>query len=221
MASKHKHQTNERFRQNDIRVTNLEGKLERLCAIVDNRIIHSADNIEEQFAKAAQSFEPYSEPVAEPVATTAAFVKVVKSIIGEPVAEPVKSKRNRNTFEKKTMHKDWCARLCAIRAECDISVEILTDHREGKSAACNWRQIERAASLEIETNTIKQGLPNPGTIGAYVKRLHLIVSIAAHKAVMAGDPDAAKIYISRADLLQEIRDEIYIAHPTVTVRDDL
>jgi len=202
MASKHKHQTNERFRQNDIRVTNLEGKLERLCAIVDNRIIHSADNIEEQFAKAAQSFEPYSEL--------------------ELVAEPVKSKRNRNTFEKKTMHKDWCARLCAIRAECCIPVETVCEYREGtpKKVQINWKRIEHAAGLEIQNNNIKQGLPNPSTILTYVERLHLIVLMAAHKAAMAG-LDTAKIYTSRADLLVEIRDEIHASYPKVEVRSEL
>lgn len=219
--AKQNRQVHDRLRQHSIRFDDLEHGLaqtkaslaktelrveELLITIATiTRTDHLRD-LEYDFADAAQRFEPCPEPVAE------------------PVAEPEPKRRaspNRNSFDKKVMHKDWCARLCAIRAECDISVEILTDHREGKDAACNWDSIERAASLEIENNNIKQGIPNPGTIGAYVKRLHLIVSIAAHKAVMAGDPDAAKIYISRADLLQEIRDEIYIAHPTVTVRDGI
>ena len=194
-SSKHKHQTNERFRQNDIRVTNLEGKLERLCAIVDNRIIHSADN-EEQ----------YPEPVLVP----------------EPVAEPVKSKRICNTFEKKTMHKDWCARLCVIRAECCIPVETVCEYREGtpQKVQINWKRIQHAAGLEIQNNNIKQGLPNPSTILTYVERLHLIVLIAAHKVAMAG-LDTAKIYTSRADLLVEIRDEIHASYPKVEVRSEL
>mgnify|MGYP003638403621 CR=1 FL=1 len=198
-SSKHKHQTNERFRQNDIRVTNLEGKLERLCAIVDNRIIHSADN-EEQ----------YPEPV------------LVPEPVAEPVAEPVKAKRICNTFEKKTMHKDWCARLCAIRAECCIPVETVCEYREGtpQKVQINWKRIQHAAGLEIQNNNIKQGLPNPSTILTYVERLHLIVLIAAHKAAMAG-LDTAKIYTSRADLLVEIRDEIHASYPKVEVRSEL
>ena len=220
--AKQNQQLKERVRNLAIRVEGMEVVLldqnTRIVAMAD---IIKRNDLEYQFADAAQRFEPCPEPVAEPVATTEAFVKVVKSIIAEPVKPKRRASANRNTYEKKMFHKAWCVRLCAIRTECDISVDMVTDHRSGKEAACNWDSIERAASLEIENDNIKQGIPNPGTIGAYVQRLHLIVSIAAHKAVMAGEYDAAKFYRSRNDLLQEIRDEIYSAHPTVTVRDSI
>ena len=204
--AKQNQQLKERVRNLAIRVEGMEVVLldqnTRIVAMAD---IIKRNDLEYQFADAAQRFEPCPEPVA----TTETFVKKRRA------------SANRNTYEKKMFHKAWCVRLCAIRTECDISVDMVTDHRSGKEAACNWDSIERAASLEIENDNIKQGIPNPGTIGAYVKRLHLIVSIAAHKAVMAGEYDAAKFYRSRNDLLQEIRDEIYSAHPTVTVRDSI
>ncbi len=120
------------------------------------------------------------------------------------------------------MHKDWCARLCAIRAECCISVEMVCEHREGKAKKVqqlNWKRIQHAAGLEIQNNTIKQGLPNPSTILTYVERLHFLLSIAAHKAAMAG-LDTAKIYTSRADLLVEIRDEIHASYPKVEANNE-
>ena len=200
-----------------------ENRLDQLLITIANIIqIDKPDNLEELFADAAQRFEPYSEPAAEPAGPVTHLEAVVSNLTkGLEPAKPKRASPNRNSFEKKMMHKDWCARLCSIRTECDISVETLTDHRDGKEAAGNWVSIERAAGLEIENNNIKQGIPNPGTIGAYVKRLHLKVSIAAHDAVMAGEHGSAKVYNSRADLLAEIRDEIYSAHSTVTIRDDI
>jgi hypothetical protein len=200
-----------------------ENRLDQLLITIANIIqIDKPDNLEDLFADAAQRFEPYPEPAAEPAGPVTHLEAVVSNLTkGLEPAKPKRASPNRNSFEKKMMHKDWCARLCSIRTECDISVETLTDHRDGKEAAGNWVSIERAAGLEIENNNIKQGIPNPGTIGAYVKRLHLKVSIAAHDAVMAGEHGSAKVYNSRADLLAEIRDEIYSAHSTVTIRDNI
>ena len=210
-----------------------ENRLDQLLITIANIIqIDKPDNLEDLFADAAQRFEPYPEPAGPAThleaemsntGTGSSNLEAVVSNLTKGL-EPAKPKRaspNRNSFEKKMMHKDWCARLCSIRTECDISVETLTDHRDGKEAAGNWVSIERAAGLEIENNNIKQGIPNPGTIGAYVKRLHLKVSVAAHDAVMAGEHGSAKVYNSRADLLAEIRDEIYSAHSTVTIRDNI
>jgi hypothetical protein len=185
--------------------------------------VNKPDDLEELFADAAQRFEPYPEP-----AGPATHLETVVSDLTKGL-EPAKHHSTRNTPEKKAMRKDWCLRLSAIRTECDISVQALTDHREGKAKQRNWENIERAAGLEVHNNNNKQDFPRYGTIAAYVKRLHLIVITAAHKAAMAASPVSSirfdnfdeRFYNSRADLLLEIYREIETANPNVRVNNSI
>jgi chromosome segregation ATPase len=213
-----------------------ENRLDQLVLTIANIIkIDKPDDLEELFADVVQRFEPYPEPVGPAThleaemsntGTGSSNLEAVVSNLTKGL-EPAKHHSTRNTPEKKAMRKDWCLRLSAIRTECNISVEALTDHRPGKCKTRNWENIERAAGLEVYNNNNKQDFPRHGTIASYVKRLHLIVITAAHKAAMAASPVSSirfdnfdeRFYNSRADLLLEIYREIEASNPNVRVNN--
>ena len=92
------------------------------------------------------------------------------------IIEQAKPIESRNTPKKKHNKQQWSAVVVSIRAECDVAVDELTEHRVNDPCRNqNWATIARAAKTVVINDDSKQDLPLVGLIFVYASRLRLKV----------------------------------------------
>ena len=124
----------------------------------------------------------------------------------------VKSSTSRNTPEKKHHRQQWSSLLVEIRAECDVAVNELTEHRVNDPFRNqNWNTLVQAAKTIVIDDNSKQDLPLVGMIFVYAARLRLKVLERAQVAQVEHSGDA-KLYESRAAGLLALMREMRTTH---------